>query len=97
MLFFCVSVDEYIIEVDQYSRIQEINEDAVHHALKGGWCVLGYLVQEFFRPQGGAQAAEPSLGPEIFWAKGPSSLAGPRLLLFQVDVGVILREHRLFR
>ena len=39
VFFLRVQVDEYIIEVYQYTNIKQVTEDIIHEALESGGCV----------------------------------------------------------
>ena len=39
VFFFGVRVDEYVIEVHQYTNIEQVTEDVIHEALESGRCV----------------------------------------------------------
>ena len=37
--FLGVGVDEYVVEVHQYTNIEQVTEDVIHEALESGRCV----------------------------------------------------------
>ena len=39
VFFFGVGVDEYVVEVHQYTNIKQVAEDVIHEALESGGCV----------------------------------------------------------
>ena len=39
VFFLGVGVDEYVVEVHQYTNIEQVAEDVVHEALESGRCV----------------------------------------------------------
>ena len=39
VFFFGVGVDEYVVEVYQYTNIEQVTEDVIHEALESGRCV----------------------------------------------------------
>ena len=39
VLFLRVGVDEYVIEVHQYTNIEQVAEDVIHEALESGRCI----------------------------------------------------------
>ena len=39
VFFFGVGVDEYVVEVHQYTNIEQVAEDVIHEVLKSGGCI----------------------------------------------------------
>ena len=39
VFFFRVRVDEYVVEVHQYTNIEQVAEDIIHEVLESGGCV----------------------------------------------------------
>ena len=39
VFFFGVGVDEYVIEVHQYTNIEQVTKDVIHEALESGGCI----------------------------------------------------------
>ena len=39
VFFLGVRVDEYVVEVHQYTNIEQVAEDIIHEALESGGCI----------------------------------------------------------